>query len=156
MNVEVIRSHRRKKTVEARVVDGTLRVSIPATMTRAEESHWVEVMRDRVLRKGSAGRIDLVERAADLAARYDLAVPDSIAWSERQKTLWGSCTVEDRRVRISTRVAGYPSWVVDYVIVHELAHLTVPNHSADFWAIVDRFEHAARARGYLEAKSDGR
>ncbi|MBT8212808.1 MAG: M48 family metallopeptidase [Acidimicrobiia bacterium] len=155
MDVEVVRSARRKKTVQARVVDGKLRVSIPATMTRDEEAHWVDVMRERVLRKSMVGEIDLSVRAELLATRLGLELPRTIEWSERQKTLWGSCTVADGAVRISTRVSGYPPWVVDYVIVHELAHLSVANHSNAFWEIVSRYEHADRARGYLEAKSDG-
>ncbi len=43
-----------------------------------------------------------------------------------------------------------PSWVVDYVLVHELAHLLVPGHSEEFWAWVDRYPKAERARGFLE------
>jgi hypothetical protein len=43
-----------------------------------------------------------------------------------------------------------PSWVVDYVLVHELAHLQIPGHGADFWALVDHYPRAQRARGYLE------
>ncbi|RZV41307.1 MAG: metal-dependent hydrolase, partial [Acidimicrobiia bacterium] len=50
MRVEVNRSPRRHKTVQARLVDGTLRVAIPASMTKAEEAHWVEVMSARFTR----------------------------------------------------------------------------------------------------------
>jgi hypothetical protein len=43
-----------------------------------------------------------------------------------------------------------PAWVVDYVLVHELAHLLVPGHGPEFWAVVDAFPRTERARGYLE------
>ncbi len=136
------------------MVDGVLRVSIPAVFTAAEEAEWVAKMRSSVLRKRRAGRIDLASRARRLAARHQLPVPDAISWSERQRTLWGSCTPGRGTVRIATRVAQFPDWVVDYVIVHELAHLAVPDHSAAFWAIVDRYPLAERARGYLLAKEE--
>ena len=46
-----------------------------------------------------------------------------------------------------------PAWVVDYVLVHELAHLLVPGHGADFWELVSAYPRCERARGYLEGVS---
>ena len=53
---------------------------------------------------------------------------------------------------VSDRLAGFPLWVVDYVLVHELAHLAVPRHSKPFWTLVNRYPKAERARGFLIAK----
>lgn len=156
MEVVVKRSARRKKTVQARIVDGVLEVAIPGHLTRAEEQHWVDVMSKRFSRKRDAEAIDLAARASNLARRWALPFPESVQWSERQRTMWGSCTPANGRIRISTRVAAFPDWVLDYVLVHELAHLAVADHSRSFWELVHRYPDAARARGYLEAKSDGR
>lgn len=153
MQVEVIRSARRKKTVQARVVDGTLRVSIPAHFSPTEEEEWVKKMQIRIARQTQAGTVDLDRRTAALTKAHELPTPNSIAWSDRQNTRWGSCTPATGNVRISSAVAAFPSWVVDYVIVHELAHLLEPNHSAQFWEIVNRYPRAERARGFLIAKS---
>lgn len=152
MDVEVIRSTRRRKTVEARQVGGRLRISIPATMTGAEERHWIEEMSRRFERRARAQPIDLTERARALARQYHLPAPASIRWVENQRTRWGSCTIATSAVRISTALAGFPAWVLDYVIIHELAHLIEPNHSPGFWALVARYPRAERARGYLIAK----
>jgi hypothetical protein len=121
-------------------------------MTKAEEERWVAEMVGRVGRKAAAESVDLERRSKTLAARYRLPPAQSVRWVDNQVSRWGSCTPADGSVRISTRLAGLPGWVLDYVIVHELAHLEVPGHNRDFWAIVSRYPRSERARGYLMAK----
>ena len=155
MQVEVVRSPRRRKTVQARKVGEVLRVSIPATMTRKDEERWVGEMVRRFERRADAERIDLVERAAALARRYGLPDPVSIRWVDNMESRWGSCTIADRTVRLSSKLGAYPDWVVDYVIVHELAHLVEANHGRAVWSLVHRYPRAERARGFLIAKGLG-
>jgi predicted metal-dependent hydrolase len=152
VKVEVVRSPRRRKTVQAREVNGVLRVSIPASMTKADEERWVAEMVRRMARRSATDGVDLWRRAEFLAARYRLSLPSSIRWVDNQEWRWGSCTPADGSVRISSRIAREPPWVLDYVIVHELAHLDVPRHSPAFWAIVNRYPKAERARGFLMAR----
>ncbi|MPZ87476.1 MAG: DUF45 domain-containing protein [Nitriliruptorales bacterium] len=152
MDVEVVRSPRRRKTVEARQVGDVLRVSIPATMTPEEEAHWVERMRRRFERRRRSTDIELPARARSLAERLGLPYPEMIRWVENQRRRWGSCTPTTGTIRLSTRLAEYPQWVVDYVIVHELAHLVEPYHDAAFWSLVSRYPRTERARGFLIAK----
>jgi len=129
-------------------------ITVPSWMSRAEESHWVDTMSARFLRKRSADRIDLRDRATTLARRHDLGRPREITWADDMTSRWGSCTPGTRSIRISTRLAAFPAWVVDYVIVHELAHLDRSDHSAAFWKLVHRYPKAERAIGYLIAKSN--
>lgn len=152
MEVEVVRSARRRKTVQAWEVGDRLRVSIPARMTHAEEQHWVSQMVQRFERRRSTLHIDLRTRTAALARRYELPHPRSVTWSDRQRSLWGSCTPADRAIRISSHLAREPGWVLDYVIVHELAHLVEGRHGPEFWSLVNRYPRAERARGWLMAK----
>jgi predicted metal-dependent hydrolase len=152
MKVEVVRSPRRRKTVQARQVGGVLRVSIPASMTAVEEEKWVAEMVRRMERRSLSDKIDLAERATLLADRYGLRHPYTIRWVDNQEWRWGSCTPSDGTVRISSRLAKEPPWVLDYVIVHELAHLSVPRHDQRFWAIVQRYPLTERARGFLIAR----
>ncbi len=147
-----MRSKRRKKTVDARMVDGVLRVAIPASMSVVEEAHWVRVMSGRIERKTSCAGIDLTARSRSLADSLDLPRPNEVVFSERQRQRWGSCSPAEGRIRISSRIASFPPWVLDYVIVHELAHLQEPNHSPAFWGLVQRYPLAERARGFLMAK----
>jgi predicted metal-dependent hydrolase len=155
MQVEVIRSARRRKTISARKVDGVVRISIPATMTRAEEERWVAEMVRRLDRSARTEGLDLADRAAHLAERHGLPEPTAIRWVDNQELRWGSCTPVDGTIRISSRLASEPGWVLDYVIVHELAHLVVAGHGRRFWALVERYPRAERARGWLMARAAG-
>jgi hypothetical protein len=151
--VEVTRSKQRKRSVGAQLVGDTLRVAIPSWMSRAEEAHWVAEMSRRFARKMSSDRIDLTTRAASLAKRYGLHRPTEIRWAGDMTTRWGSCTPDTGTIRISDRIASFPDWVVDYVIVHELAHLHVGGHGPDFWSLAHRYPKSERAIGYLIAKA---
>ncbi len=151
--VEVTRSKRRKRSVGAQLVGSTLRLAIPAWMSRAEEAHWVDEMSRRFSRRMSTERFDLARRATELARRHDLDRPTEIRWASDMSARWGSCTPQTGVIRLSDRLAALPDWVVDYVIVHELAHLRVAAHDERFWALVQRYPRAERAIGYLIAKS---
>ena len=148
--VRVVRSRKRRKTVSAQMVEGVLEVAIPAWMSKAEERRWVDEMRLRFARKAAAATVELSERASMLCARYRLPVPASVRWVDNQQTRWGSCTPQDRTIRISSRLASVPLWVLDYVLVHELAHLVHADHGAEFWTVVARYPKVARAQGFLE------
>lgn len=151
--VEVTRSKKRRKTVGAQLVGDVLRIALPSWMSKADEAHWVREMSRRFERKMSADRLRLDERAATLARRHDFRRPESIRWADDMRARWGSCTPSLGTIRLSTRLAAFPDWVVDYVIVHELAHLEVLGHTDDFWRLVYRYPKAERAIGYLIAKS---
>ena len=158
--VEVRRSARRRRTVSAYRDGERVVVLIPAQFSGAEEREWVDRMVARLAARERRGHTDeaLHERALRLAERYlaehpKAAQPSNVKWVRNQNGRWGSCTPADRSIRISERIQGFPDWVVDYVILHELAHLVVANHNAQFWALVGRFPKAERARGYLEGIS---
>jgi predicted metal-dependent hydrolase len=153
--VEVRRSRRRRRTVAAYREGGKIIVLIPARMSKAEERRWVGAMLERLQRQDRRRRPSdaaLLDRARDLSDRYlhGRAQPTSVRWVTNQNTRWGSCTPEDSSVRLSTRLQGMPQWVVDYVLVHELAHLLEAGHTDRFWSMVQAFPKTERARGYLE------
>ena len=153
--VEVRRSRRRRRTVAAYREDGKVVVMIPARMSRAEDKEWVATMLGRLERSERRRRpsdAGLMRRAKDLNARYldGDAVPLTVRWVDNQGSRWGSCTPADRSIRLSRRLEGMPAWVIDYVLVHELAHLIEVGHTPTFWSLVDRYPKAERAKGFLE------
>jgi predicted metal-dependent hydrolase len=155
--IEVRRSPRRRKTVSAELVGDALVVSLPQRLSRAEEQEWVDRMAARMSQRRKRDRLNsdgaLARRARYLADLYlDGVRFRRIAWVGTQRSRWGSCHPDDGDIRLSLALADYPPWVRDYVIVHELAHLVVADHSAAFWELVDRYPLAERARGFLIAK----
>jgi predicted metal-dependent hydrolase len=157
--VDVRRSARRRRTVSAYRDGDTVVVLVPDTLDAAEEARWVEVMLERLERseqRAVLGDEELQARALQLNDTYlgGLAVPESVRWVANQRSRWGSCTPGDRSIRLSARLQGRPAWVVDYVLVHELAHLIEPHHTPAFWSWVHRYPRAERARGYLVGWSE--
>jgi predicted metal-dependent hydrolase len=157
--VEVRRSARRRRQVAAYRDGDRVVVLIPARFSKAEEATWVAEMLARLDARESrrtrgprASDPALLAHARRLSFAYldGRAMPDSVRWVDNMSTRWGSCTPADRTIRVSSRLRGMPGWVLDYVLVHELAHLLVPGHGADFWDLVSRYPRTERARGYLE------
>lgn len=154
-DVEVRRSARRRRTVSAYRDGDRVVVLLPARMSRAEERRWVDRMLQRLQASEARRRPsddDLRQRATALSQRYlhGRATPASVVWSATQQHRWGSCTSGDGTIRISERAKGLPSWVIDYVLLHELAHLLEPSHGPAFWALLDAYSRTERARGFLE------
>lgn len=156
--VEIRRSARRKRTVRAyREGDKTI-VLMPANLPRAVEQEHVRSLLERLERREKQVRPSddqLLSRAAQLSAAWfgGAAVPSSVRWVTNMDKRWGSCSITDRSIRLSHRLQGMPPYVVDYVLVHELAHLVEPNHSREFWALVNQYPQTEKAKGFLEGVS---
>jgi predicted metal-dependent hydrolase len=157
LEVRVVRSARRRKTVSARLEGNTLVLQVPGRMSDAEARRWAERMKVRLLSRTERTRLnddqDLNRRARRLNKLYfDGALEyASIVYVTNQTTKYGSCSPGSRRIRISHQLARMPGFVLDYVIVHELAHLLEANHGSHFWKLVHRYPFAERAIGFLMA-----
>ena len=158
VKVEVVRSPRRRKTVEAVREGNRIVVRLPATLTQSEARRWVKTMINRLEESEQIQRMnekrELQGRAEELHRRYFAGRPRlrSVRYVANQRDRYGSCTPADGTIRLSHVLAEFPDWVRDYVIVHELAHLRVTDHSPRFWELVRRYPLAERARGFLIAR----
>ena len=156
--VDVRRSARRRRTVSAYRDGERVVVLIPARFSKAEEREWVERMVSRVTATRSRrrpGDAALARRAAELSARYlgGRARPASVRWVPAMRTRWASCTPADATIRLSRRLQEMPTWVQDYVLLHELAHLIEAGHGPRFWRLLEAYSRTERARGYLDGVS---
>ena len=155
--IRITRSDRRRTTISARWIDNgaVIEILAPARATDAELAPIIEKLKGRLIRHKERGETaddkDLARRAAELNREYfggKLRLSE-IRYVTNQQHRYGSCTPATGVIRISHRLAATPSWVRDYVIVHELAHLLEANHGARFWKLVNRYPKVERARGYL-------
>ena len=152
--VEVRRSRRRTRTVTAFREDGRIVVAIPARFSQAQEVEWVGKMLTRLEkteRRHRPSDTDLAARAAKLSELYleGRAKPTSVAWVTNQRKRWGSASPSTGKIRISNELQGVPGWVLDGVIVHELAHLVEVNRTPRFRELSRRYPRQAEAEAYL-------
>jgi predicted metal-dependent hydrolase len=134
---------------------GVLELVVPAKMPVAERQHWAEVMQERLERRAERSRPSderLTERAKKLNVRH---FGGALRWKSigfaDMDHLWGSCTFTDGAIRIAKRAASLPDWVLDYLVVHELAHLIQSDHGPEFHELENRYPLTERAKGYLLA-----
>ena len=158
--VEIRRSARRRRTVSAYRDGDKIVVLMPARMTKADEQRLVAELVGKITSREAAQATKgprasdraLQRRSAELSELYldGRARPSSVRWVTNMDRRWGSCTPVDGSIRLSHRLQSMPSWVIDYVLVHELSHLLESGHGPSFWAWVNRYSRTERARGYLE------
>lgn len=153
--VEIRRSARRQRTISLRREGDRFVALVPAHVSDAQARPVVDRLIARLEGREARrrpGDDELQARALELSRRYvaGAPVPTSVRWVSNMTTRWGSCTAAEGAIRLSDKLQGMPPWVVDYVLVHELAHLVEPNHSDRFWAIVSAYPRTERARGFLE------
>jgi predicted metal-dependent hydrolase len=143
------------------------RLTAPRSMSRAEvervlrdQRAWIEDQRRRQVPRLGLEGLAVSESAARVGARKLVsALADEetkrlgVAYRRirigGQRTLWGSCSPRGT-LSFNWRLVLAPLEVLDYVVVHEVCHLRVPNHSRHFWALVEaRRPHWREQRGWL-------
>ncbi len=157
MEVKIIRSRRRLRTVSARLVNDTLLISAPLVLSQKRLEKIVTAFKTKFQNKKLKEELDKKQSLDEVAGRLNkkyfsnkLKI-NSIEYVPGQNCKFGCCNFKDANIRISHKLGLMPKWVRDYVIVHEMAHLIEPNHSKAFWGIVSRYKRTERARGYLMA-----
>jgi surface antigen len=156
VEVRINRSDRRVKTVSARLVGEVLEVAAPAHLSDADLQPIIARLQSRLVKRKERtelddGDLEKIATALNQTYFHGELRWSSLTWSSNQEKRYGSCTPATRAIRISQRLARMPRFVLEYVVMHELAHLVEPNHGHRFWKLVNRYPRTERARGYLMA-----
>ena len=155
--IKILRSKKRRRTVSARIVKDILIVRAPQYLPESRLQKVITEFKARIERKQLKEELNksenLVQRVKEFNLQYfeNKLTVNSIEYVTDQNSKFGCCNYRTGCIRISHRISAMPQWVRNYVIIHELAHLVVPDHSKAFWEIVNRYKLAERARGYLIA-----
>jgi predicted metal-dependent hydrolase len=155
------RDGRLKKTSRwVRQNDGSVLLRVPPRIPRRILDELLKRITEQLSRQEvlAVRRTDteLQARAEQLNRKYFQGTIrwQAIRWVENMQQRLGSCTrggATDGHIRISTRIRGWPDWVVDYVIAHELLHRLHPNHSDVFWDELKRaYPLTERAIGFIK------
>ncbi len=157
MEVKIIRSRKRKRSVGARLVDDLLLINAPLMLPQEKLDKIINGFKSKFARQKLKNELDKDKNLLDLSSALNkqyfgnkLKI-ESIEYSTNQNSRFGCCNYRSAKIRISHKIGLMPKWVRKYVLIHEMAHLIEPNHSRRFWDIVSRYRLTERARGYLMA-----
>ena len=158
-DVEVRRSARRKRTVSAHREGERIVITAPERMSQRMIVEYAEelIIRLRRRERDPMSDTELLTRASWLRMEFvpEAPEPTAVNWSTRQQRQWGSCTPLDRTIRISARLQRAPQYVIDYVLVHELAHLVHADHGPAFSTLERRYPEIERAEAFLAGADFG-
>jgi len=152
-------TRKRVKNINVRLVGDELRVSAPRWVAEGELNDAIEVLGRRLVRRQRAREVNGEHDALGLARKVARRFPNppkiaTARFSTNQRARWGSYSTRTRTILLNAALRQMPSWVLESVVAHELAHIDHPDHSAAFWDLLRRVcPETDRARAFLEGVS---
>jgi len=120
--------------ITSRITKKNITISVPEAFDIQEAfvQDKIRAVIHKALRKEAKDH--LPQRTEELAALHDFSIKEVVV--RNNKTRWGSCTA-DNRIFLNLHLMRLPDCLIDYVILHELSHTLVKNHSRKFWNLLD-------------------
>lgn len=141
--LEIIENIQIKK-IKIVKIDDKILVSLPVGLDLNKD--MPEIKKKLILWYKEQAKLIISQRIKKLSEEMQL-IPSKIT-IRQQKTRWGSCSSKGS-ININWKLIMMPISVLDYVLVHELAHLKVLNHSKNFWQLVEAYLPDFKARKLL-------
>ena len=156
-NISIFVTRKRVKNISFRVTspNGEVKVSVPFNLSIDEikqyvtsQINWIEKARNKIILKAETTPKPTYEMYRNFRNSF---IPLFEKWEEIMgikankvtfrimKSCWGSCRSQSRSLTFNLNLVTKPTECVEYVIIHELAHIIHPNHSSDFWKLVERY-----------------
>ncbi len=121
-------------SMDALNFSGQLRMHVPHQPLKGESERHIEsalsILREFYRRESEK----YIRKQIEIWSQAMQLFPQKLKF-RNQKTRWGSCSNRGS-IQINWRLIGAPVQVIDYILVHELAHLQEMNHSDSFWRLV--------------------
>ena len=165
--IKIIVTFRRTSRLSMRIAkDGNVHVSAPISLSKEEvkrfvndHQEWIENARKRTLeaetrRKSFYAQLPLSKKTEKTAAmvRLDRTIQPLLEYHCQKMNVrpsrisykamisrWGMCNTNTKEICFSLYLLLLPEWCIEHVVVHELAHLLVPNHGPQFYVLMDQF-----------------
>ena len=154
LDLRVVR--KRVKNINASLRGTNLTVSAPHRVSKAELEETIRILARRLVRRCRADEVNDGRPAAEMARRLAARFPDppevaDVLFVTNQTARWGSYSLRTGIVRLNAALRLMPPWVLEAVVVHELAHAFHPDHSPAFWKLARTVcPKTDRARAFLE------
>ncbi|MBU2637832.1 MAG: M48 family metallopeptidase [Nanoarchaeota archaeon] len=123
-----------KASSSARIDGNSLLLSISANLPKEEQNSHISTLLSRCI---ASRRLPLLKEKVHNLNQQHFNMPLSKIFFKHNKSNWGSCSMQGN-INISTRILFAPDDVLEYVCIHELAHLREHNHSESFWHLVEK------------------
>jgi predicted metal-dependent hydrolase len=159
VTLELKVTRKRVKNINARLRGSTLSVSAPHRVPAGELEETIRRLARRLVRRCRADAVNEGRPAVEIARRVAARFPDppkvaDVVFVTNQTARWGSYSLRTGIVRLNAALRLMPPWVLEAVVVHELAHAFHPDHSPAFWELARRVcPKTDRARAFLEGVS---
>jgi predicted metal-dependent hydrolase len=152
-------TRKRVRHVNARLVGDELRVSAPHSVPSSELDEMLLRLGRRLVRRARAATVNSTHEAAVIARRVASRFPSppevtDVRFVTTQRARWGSYSRRTGVVRLHVALRELPSWVLEAVVAHELAHTVHADHSPAFWSLLREVcPETDRARAFLDGVS---
>lgn len=134
-------THSDVKEPKSIVRDGLIKVFVPYGIDTSTNSIQL-IVREGIEKAWRKEAKDyLPKRVKRLAKKHDFQYNKVTV--RNTTTRWGSCSIENN-LNLSLHLMRLPNYLIDYVILHELTHTKIKNHSRDFWQLLDSVTGSAK------------